>query len=93
MGSNTSMDTFRIESGETKTLLYTIQKNRLAMGTYTISFSIGNGDASKGETNYDVVQQIIGFEIDKISQSDDSYYAKWDRGWGNIFFNTKTVEK
>ena len=93
VGSNTSMDTFRIESGETKTLLYTIQKNRLAMGTYTISFSIGNGDASKGETNYDVVQQIIGFEIDKISQSDDSYYAKWDRGWGNIFFNTKTVEK
>lgn len=93
VGSNTSMDTFRIEAGETKTLLYTIQNTRLAMGTYTISFSIGSGDASKGETNYDVVQQIIGFEIDKISQSGDSYYAKWDRGWGNIFFNTKTIEK
>ena len=93
VGSNTSMDTFQIEAGETKTLLYTIQNTRLAMGTYTISFSIGSGDASKGETNYDVVQQIIGFEIDKISRSGDSYYAKWDRGWGNIFFNTKTVEK
>lgn len=93
VGSNTSMDTFQIEAGETKTLLYTIQNTRLAMGTYTISFSIGSGDASKGETNYDVVQQIIGFEIDKISQSGDSYYAKWDRGWGNIFFNTKTIEK
>lgn len=93
VGSNTSMDTFRIEAGETKTLLYTIQNTRLAMGTYTISFSIGSGDASQGETNYDVVQQIIGFEIDKISRSGDSYYAKWDRGWGNIFFNTKTVEK
>ena len=93
VGSNTSMDTFQIEAGETKTLLYTIQNTRLAMGTYTISFSIGSGDASQGETNYDVVQQIIGFEIDKISRSGDSYYAKWDRGWGNIFFNTKTVEK
>ena len=93
VGSNTSMDTFQIEAGETKTLLYTIQNTRLAMGTYTISFSIGSGDASKGETNYDVVQQIIGFEIDKISRSGDSYYAKWDRGWGNIFFNTKTIEK
>ncbi len=93
VGSNTSMDTFQIEAGETKTLLYTIQNTRLAMGTYTISFSIGSGDASQGETNYDVVQQIIGFEIDKISQSGDSYYAKWDRGWGNIFLNTKTVEK
>jgi len=93
VGSNTSMDTFQIEAGETKTLLYTIQNTRLAMGTYTISFSIGSGDASQGETNYDVVQQIIGFEIDKITRSGDSYYAKWDRGWGNIFFNTKTVEK
>ena len=93
VGSNTSMDTFQIEAGETKTLLYTIQNTRLAMGTYTISFSIGNGDASKGETNYDVVQQIIGFEIDKISHTGDCYYAKWDRGWGNIFFNTKTIEK
>ncbi len=93
VGSNTSVDTFRIEAGETKALLYTIQNTRLAMGTYTISFSIGSGDASQGETNYDVVQQIIGFEIDKISRSGDSYYAKWDRGWGNIFFNTKTVEK
>jgi len=93
VGSNTSMDTFQIEAGETKTLLYTIQNTRLAMGTYTISFSIGSGDASQGETNYDVVQQIIGFEIDKISRSGDSYYAKWDRGWGNIFLNTKTVEK
>jgi lipopolysaccharide transport system ATP-binding protein len=93
VGSYTSMDTFQIEAGERKTLLYTIQNTRLAMGTYTISFSIGSGDASQGETNYDVVQQIIGFEIDKISRSGDSYYAKWDRGWGNIFLNTKTVEK
>lgn len=93
IGSNTSMDTFDISEGETKTLSYTIQNPRLSLGTYSISFSIGNGDASKGETNYDVVSQIVQFEIDKIAKDTNLYYAKWDRGWGNIFFSTKTVEK
>ena len=93
IGSNTSMNTFQIHEGETKTLIYTIQNPRLAMGMYSISFSLGCGDASTGETNYDVVQQIIGFEIDKISKASNLYYAKWDRNWGNVFFTTKTIEK
>ena len=93
IGSNTSMDIFHIREGESKTLLYTIQNHRLVSGFYTISFSVGSGDASSGETNFDVVQQIIGFEIDKISKKSNLYYAKWDSNWGNVFFTTKTIEK
>lgn len=93
IGSNTSMDEFRIIEGEKKKVQYTIINPHLAKGYYTISFSIGYGDASKGETNYDVVQQIVGFEIDKIKAKQELYYSKWDNSWGNIFFETKTIEK
>jgi lipopolysaccharide transport system ATP-binding protein len=93
IGSNTSMNTFMIEAGNKKLLRYIICNPRLAKGYYTISFSIGCGDASSGETNYDVVDKIIGFEVDKIKADSDLYYAKWNNGWGNIFFETKTFEK
>ena len=93
IGSNTSMDTFHIEANSKKILHYTIYKTNLAIGYYTISFSLGSGNASCGETNYDVVHQIIGFEIDKIKKNTDLFYAKWDYSWGNIFFETKTIEK
>ena len=93
VGSNTSMNTFLIEAGDKKVLSYTICHPNLAKGNYTISFSLGCGDASTGETNYDVVQHIIGFEVDKIKAKSNLYYAKWDNSWGNIFFETKTIEK
>lgn len=92
VGSNTSLDSFDIEEGTQKSLLYIIRKSHLVQGYYTISFSLGCGNASMGETNYDVVQKIIGFEIDKMTKDSDLYYAKWDKGWGNVFFETNTMD-
>ena len=94
VGTNSSMNTFMIEAGNKKVLRYIICNPRLVKGYYTISFSIGCGDVSSGETNYDVVDKIIGFEIDKIKAESDLYYAKWNSSWwGNVFFETKTIEK
>ena len=92
VGTNSSKDTFWIDEGEEKILLYKICNTHLAKGYYTISFSVGSGDVTTGETNYDVVQKVIGFEIDKFKKDSDLYYVKWMSGWGNIFFETKTTE-
>ena len=44
---------------------------------------------STGETNFDVVQHVILFEIDRPSIKSDLQYVKWDtKSWGNIYLRT-----
>ena len=89
IGSNTSFDRFSISIGEKK-IKYTIKAPNLTIGTYSLSFSVGTGNTTEGETNFDVIQQVISFEIDKLSTKQNLYFAKWDSNWGNIFINTST---
>lgn len=91
VGSNTSFDTFDIVESEVKIFKYIILKSRLVRGTYSVSFSVGTGNALEGETNYDVVNKVVYFEIDRIEITSNSYYAKWENEWGNIFFETKLI--
>jgi hypothetical protein len=62
----------------------------LVADIYTLSFSVGTGNATEGETNFDVVQNVLSFEIDRINASENRYFAKWNSNWGNVFFNTLT---
>jgi lipopolysaccharide transport system ATP-binding protein len=82
---NSSFDVFCIDVGEEKTIEYTIHNPGLAAGKYSISFSVGVGNMSTGETNYDIVQKVIRFEIDKISKETDLQFVKWNTSaWGSI---------
>ena len=89
IGSNTSFNQFPISTGE-KRIKYTIKAPNLATGTYSLSFSVGTGNTAEGETNFDVIQNILSLEIDKFSTKQNLYFAKWDSNWGNIFINTST---
>ena len=85
IGSYSSNAFFKIKTGETKLLEYTIKRPNLGLGTYCVAFSVGMGNAQTGETNFDVVHQVLSFDIDKMSKENDSYFVKWDsRGWGAI---------
>ena len=83
---------FDIKSGEEKLLEYTLCNHNLAMGTYSLAFSVGTGNAQEGETNFDVVHHVLSFDIDRISNEGSRHFVKWDRGWGNICFKALMKE-
>lgn len=86
---NSSTNFFEIDANETKTIEYTIHNPGLALGKYSLSFSVGVGNMTTGETNYDVVQQVLRFEIDRPNKGSEAQYVKWDsNSWGNIYLRT-----
>ncbi len=89
IGTCSSFDIFDINVGENR-ILYTICRTRLVAGKYSVSFSIGKGNTSEGETNFDVVSYVICFEIDRLQSAQNHFFTRWNSGWGSIFFETKT---
>jgi len=91
--NNSSETYFNIKEGETKVLKYTLANPGLAVGKYTLSFSVGIGNMTIGETNFDVVTNALTIEIDKPHKNKDSYYAKWDSfSWGHILLQNTLEE-
>lgn len=89
--NNSSEDYFHIYAGQTIDVEYIIHNPGLVIGNYNMNFSIGIGNMTEGETNYDVVKAPITFEIDKPYKDENKYYVKWDKhGWGNIYMRTET---
>ena len=89
IGTCSSFEKNALHIGENK-IKYSILPTRLVAGVYSISFSVGKGNTTEGETNYDVVTRIVQFEIDRLHKSEKHFYSKWNSGWGFIFFDTKT---
>ena len=89
IGTCSSFEKIDIGTGENK-FIYTICPTRLVAGVYSISFSVGKGNTSEGETNYDVVTRVVEFEIDRLQKNEKRFFAKWYSGWGTIFFETRT---
>ncbi len=93
IGSCTSFDTFNIDAHTEKQILYTIINPMLVEGTYYISFSVGTGNTMTNEYNFEVLPKFVMFKIDRMhKQKPNIKYNKWDRIWGSIFINTKTIE-
>ena len=78
---------FDINADEYKTLEYKIMHPNLVPGEYSISFSIGIGNMIEGETNYDIVQKVVSFEIDKFKKNSELYYTQWSSNWGKIYLD------
>ena len=92
LGSHSSQQLFNIKSGEEKTLQYTIIPPKLAPGYYSLSFSVGTGNFSTGETNFDVLSNCLQFSIDAFSHANNVYHAKWDKGWGYMHLDAIVSE-
>ena len=92
IGSYSSDAFFSISAGEEKILEYTLLRPNLALGSYSLAFSVGMGNAAEGETNLDVVHHVLTFDIDKMSKVNDIYFMKWDKGWGFMRFEAQMKE-
>ena len=91
--NNSSNHFFSINKKETKKLRYTLIAPKLALGNYLLSFSVGMGNATVGETNFDVVRHVLSIQIIKPYQSTNEQFVKWDRnGWGSIMMQSTCEE-
>ena len=92
IANHSSQHLFAILKGERKLIEYTIVNPHLAIGDYTVSFSVGTGNMMEGETNFDVVSNILSFSIDRLRKDEEAYFAKWNKGWGSICAEAKVKE-
>ena len=91
--NNSSNQLFSIKKSEQKKLKYTIINPGLTVGIYTLSFSVGIGDVTTGETNYDVITNVTSIEIDRQHKDSNTFIAKWDSfSWGHIILKSNIEE-
>ncbi len=84
IGSLSCLDTHNIKKSETKDVFLKIKNHNLALGTYSISTSIGLGNFVEGMSDFDVILNIMNFEINKYKQDNSKDFIRWDYNWGNI---------
>ena len=58
---------------------------RLAPGSYCCGVAVGKGDNTTGYVNYDVVHDILHFDV-RSEEGVDGTLAYWGQGWGNLRF-------
>ncbi|VXC16169.1 Lipopolysaccharide transport system ATP-binding protein [Flavobacterium sp. 9R] len=65
-----------------------IHNHNLAKGEYYFALSIGIGNEEYGNVEYDIVYEVLNFEITHKFDL-DSPINKWPRDWGNLSFQSK----
>ncbi len=85
-------DSFSIEEGKQKQIQVKLFNHNLAFGNYTISTSLGTGNASEGMFDFDIVTKILNFSISKIDMNTNQAFSIWNKNWGNVIFNSKAIE-
>jgi len=92
VGSAFSDDNLEIELNETAHFLLQLYNHRLAIGKYYLGMAIGSGNDIKGYKDYDVILEMMHFEVmgpDNI----DGTLSMWYPGWGSIRYEQPHVEK
>lgn len=66
----------------------TLMNHNLAKGDYYFAFSVGSGNEEYGNVEFDIVYEVLNFEIThKLNM--DTPINKWPKDWGNISFQSK----
>jgi lipopolysaccharide transport system ATP-binding protein len=89
IGSVSGTSFFSIRKNEKKTVEFSLINHHLARGDYYVSFSLGSGNFSTGQRDFDVIVQVLSFKIDRFDNSQNMAFAQWDRNWGSIAFKSK----
>ncbi len=90
VGNVFSADALSIGAGETQTFRVHLRDLRLAPGLYFFSLGVGTGDQLTERREFDVVRDVLAFEI--LSGSAD-IAGEWHAEWGAIRFPTPEVER
>jgi lipopolysaccharide transport system ATP-binding protein len=78
--------------GETGTYQLEFQQHRLAPGSYHFGLSAGRGDHLTGYTDYDILLDVLRFEI-KPEEGAGGTISHWMPTWGPIRLNPPCLTK
>jgi lipopolysaccharide transport system ATP-binding protein len=81
-----------ISEGKTIAVEIVVNSHNLAKGKYFFALSVGNGNEETGNVEYDIVYDVLGFEITHKKDL-KSPIIKWPNDWGNISFQSKLILK
>ena len=60
-----------------------VKNHNLARGRYRLHFNVGIKDLSMGLRDYDVVHDVLVFNVEYQDLLYRQPYALWQPGWGN----------
>ena len=81
---------FSIKQGDQKRIMMRIPNHRLAMGEYKVAFSLGTGDYSTGQREFQVITDVFAFKVDRISKANNAF-VEWHKAWGNVVYEAEMV--
>jgi lipopolysaccharide transport system ATP-binding protein len=81
---------YSITEGEEKTIRLLLKSHNLTKGDYYVSYALGRGDFKQGISAIDIVDKYSKLTVAHYDSSLD--YAIWNKGWGNIMFESKSGE-
>ena len=89
--SNTTF--FSIRKGETKRIRFSLQQHHLAYGTYKVSFSVGSGNYTSGQKDYDIIRDVLKFKIVSalVDEVTGTSIAQWKSSWGKVMIPSETT--
>jgi lipopolysaccharide transport system ATP-binding protein len=92
VGGAFGRDSLSIDEGEDVTFQMRLKNTRLAPGSYVCGFGMGKGRPETGLSEFDVVLNVVHFQILAPVQKQGLVTA-WEATWGNIRFPTPECER
>ena len=82
-------DLFDINENEEKTIRIRLKNHKLTIGGYLVSLSVGKGNFAEGMIDYDVMHQVVKFNIVGFDSKELIGYSVWNNRWGNVIFDVE----
>ncbi len=64
----------------------------MAKGQYVFDFNIGTGDPRSGLTDFDLVYNVISFEVIYDDFESKNLIAKWATDWGYNYYKQVDIK-
>lgn len=88
--SNTTF--FSIKKNEKKKIKFVLLDHHLAYGEYKVSFSVGSGNFTSGQKDYDIIREVLKFKITSAdAEGNTDAVSQWKDSWGHIMIPSKTI--
>jgi hypothetical protein len=72
-----------------------LNNHNLGKGRYYLDFNIGVKDFNKASRDFDVVKNVLSFEVKYLTSRDKDRgqeYVLWSKNWGNCCFQDGSVQ-
>lgn len=84
---------YQVPSEKFFKLIITIPRHNLARGRYSLQFNIGmKSDLDFGHKDYDVVYDMLDFEVKYIEKSTKRPITVWRNEWGNLQYRDGNID-